>query len=435
MTDVSQPRKARGRMLPAGIMAAALFALLAFAPFASAASDPVASGTTTINLNKGLLRKLVRNQVSVFKITPASVNVKKRLITLPVSGGSMDPTNGAGNLTHKGGIKFKFRRNKKTIAVKNLELNTQQKKLKGKVGGKKMTIAKLAGTSSRREGFGVFVKVNKLKLTSSFANALNKGITPKGEKTVKIFKPNQVLGSDKSPTQPSTVNVLPANLMTLATDAGTFEKLTNVGVSIPVSAPTTEPSLGTFDFPITGGTVGPTGTAGVVQSAGGLQLLQKLPLDPPANTKFLETEINLNNVYVDLAAKTLTVEVVAKSNASKSLDLGNLGRSSIADITVPGVVSDPTTRTVTVTNAPAVLQPVSSEVLEGFVQVYKAYVEGGVIALECGKLPEKCQNPAEAEALKLIEAGAKAYAEEAVKDDHIVAGNPLGTVSFTAQGQ
>ena len=83
MTDVSQPRKARGRMLPAGILAAALFALLAFAPFASAASDPVASGTTTINLNKGLLRKLVRNQVSVFKITPASVNVKKRLITLP----------------------------------------------------------------------------------------------------------------------------------------------------------------------------------------------------------------------------------------------------------------------------------------------------------------------------------------------------------------
>ena len=193
----------------------------------------------------------------------------------------MDPTNGAGTLTHKGGLKFKFRRNKKTIAVKSLELNTQQKKLKGKVGGKKMTIAKLAGTSSRREGFGVFVKVNKLKLTSSFANALNKGITPKGEKTVKIFKPNQVLGSDKSPTQPSTVTVLPGNLMTLATDAGTFEKLTNVEADIdPVSRRPRNRASARFAFPITGGTVGPTGTAGVVQSAGGLKLLQKLPIDP-----------------------------------------------------------------------------------------------------------------------------------------------------------
>ena len=28
-------------------------------------------------------------------------------------------------------------------------------------------------------------------------------------------------------------------------------------------------------------------------------------------------------------------------------------------------------------NAPAVLQPVSAEVLQGFVKVYQAYVEGG----------------------------------------------------------
>ncbi len=58
MTDATQPRMARGRMLSAGIVVAALFALLAFAPFASAASDPVASGTTTITLNKGLVKKL-----------------------------------------------------------------------------------------------------------------------------------------------------------------------------------------------------------------------------------------------------------------------------------------------------------------------------------------------------------------------------------------
>jgi hypothetical protein len=131
----------------------------------------------------------------------------------------------------------------------------------------------------------------------------------------------------------------------------------------------------------------------------------------------LETEIKLGNVFADLGAKTLTVEVIATSNASKSLNLGNLGRSSIADITVPGVTANPATHTVTVTNAPAVLQAVSAEVLEGFVQVYKAYFQGG---LEATAVPKP-------EAEKL--------ATERVANDHIVAGAPLGAISFTAQTQ
>ena len=50
-------------------------------------------------------------------------------------------------------------------------------------------------------------------------------------------------------------------------------------------------------------------------------------------------------MYLDLSAKTVTVEVVAQSNAEsegkKPLNLGNLGRSSIADLTVTGVTADP----------------------------------------------------------------------------------------------
>src|SRR5258705_10231904 len=58
MREVTQPDRARGTMLSAVAMVAALAALLALAPFASAASDPLASGTTTITLNKNLLKKL-----------------------------------------------------------------------------------------------------------------------------------------------------------------------------------------------------------------------------------------------------------------------------------------------------------------------------------------------------------------------------------------
>lgn len=431
MTDASQPRMARGTMLPAGVLAAALFALLAFAPFASAASDPVASGSTTIVLKSNFTKYLKTFGIKTLKIKPAKLKGNKATFT--VTGGSLDPTTGKGEVTLGGGLKFKA--GKKTAPVKALVLNTQKKALFAKVGGKKVKLATIAGWSYSRNGFGVNLKVNKVKLTSAGANALNKKLGfSKG--TPKPFLKNKLIAKAAAETQPSTVTVKPGGLMTLVTDSSTFKKLTDVEVKIPVSAPTTEPSLGTFAFPITGGTVGPTGTAGVVQSAGGLQLLQTLPI--PAKPS-LETEINLGNVYADLAAKTLTVEVVAKSNASKELNLGNLGRSSIADITVPGVVADPTTRTVTVTNAPAVLQPVSASVLEGFVQVYKAYYEGGVYLEVCALgTPNNCEsaNPTEkAEEEAFAKKIAKEEGEKRVANDHIAAGNPLGTISFTAQGE
>lgn len=434
MTDATQPRMARGTMLPAGILAAALFALLAFAPFASAASDPVASGSTTMTLNSGFTKYLKTFDIKTSKISPAKLKGSKATFT--VTGGSLDPTTGKGEVTLGGGLKFTA--GKSSAPIKALVLNTSKKSLTGKVAGKKVKIATLAGWSFKRNGFGVNLTIKKLKLTSAGANALNKKLGfSKG--TPKPFLKNKLIAKAAAETQPSTVTVKPGNLMTLVTDSVTFKKLSDVEVKIPVSAPTTEPSLGTFAFPITGGTVGPTGTAGVVQSAGGLQLLQKLSLNPPTNTKFLETEINLGNFYADLAAKTLTVEVIAKSNAESPagsgkfpLNLGNLGRSSIADITIPGVVADPTTRTVTVTNAPAVLQPIAAEVLEGFVKVYQAYYEGGAIAKKCAEIAPGCETPAVKEA---VVAGAKKAAEAKVANDHITAGNPLGTVSFTAQGE
>jgi hypothetical protein len=145
-------------------------------------------------------------------------------------------------------------------------------------------------------------------------------------------------------------------------------------VKITPTAPTQVKGLTNFEFPITGGTISPLGTSGVVQSAGGLELEQKLQTGP---TEYLETKITLSGFYVDLAAKTITVEVSAVSNASQELNLGNLGRSSIADLTIPGVVSDSTTRTVTVQNATAALQPISAKVLNAFVEVYEGYEAKG----------------------------------------------------------
>jgi hypothetical protein len=84
-----------------------------------------------------------------------------------------------------------------------------------------------------------------------------------------------------------------------------------------------------------------------------------------------------------------------------------------------------------IVSSSAVLQAVSAEVLQGFVSVDKAYVEGGATKLTCEALPGKCATEAE----KAI-AAAKAKEEgEKVAKNEIKSGESLGNFSFTALGQ
>jgi hypothetical protein len=429
MTEATQPRMARGTKLPLAVLAAALFALLAFAPFASAAPDPVESGSATVTLNNGFVKTLKKHGVKIVKVKPAKLKGKKA--TFPVVGGEVDPTNGAGTLKLGGGLTFKH--GKKKAPVKALIIDTKKKGLFAKVAGKKVKLTTLAGWSYTRAGFGVAMTVKKMKLTKAAAKQLNKKLGFKKGK--KPFVGNKMLGKAKAEEQPATVTVLPGGNVSFKANQELLLKLKDVETNASVIAPTTEKGLGDYELPITGGTIAPSGAAGVVQTAGGLLLTQKLPTSP---TTALETEITLGNMWLDLSAKTVTVEVVAKSNASESLNLGNLGRSSIADLIITGVSADPATRTVSV-NSSAALQPISAEVLEGFVKVYQAYYEAGAYAEFC-KLaaPKKCESPDPNEKAAEEAAGKKAAkeaAEKRVEKDHISAGNPLGDFSFTAQAQ
>jgi hypothetical protein len=365
-----------------------------------------------VTFNKSWTKYLKTFGIKIQKVKPAKLKGQKATFT--VSGGEMDPTNGLGTLTLSGGLKFKA--GKKSATVKGLVLSTAQNKLTGKVSGKKVTLAKLSGLSFSRVGFGVKVNLKKLKLQGAAAKQLNKKLGyAKGKP--KPFIANKLIGKAAAEDQPSTVAVLPANNMVFTGDATLLGKLKDVEANVETIAPTTQVA-NVFTSPITGGTIAPTATAGTVMSSGGLKLVQKLFMGP-------STTITLGSMYLDLAAKTVTVEVIAESDAEspsgsgkKPLNLGNLGRSSIADLTVTGVSADPTTRTVSV-NSSAVLQPISAEVLEGFVQVYQGYL---TVAL---------QGPPSF----LTEEQAKEAAAKKVEKDHIKAGESLGTFAFTAQTQ
>ena len=73
----------------------------------------------------------------------------------------------------------------------------------------------------------------------------------------------------------------------------------------------------------------------------------------------------MGNIWVDLGAKTASVEVTITNAKTPELNHGNLGRASIADISLTGatITSDPATRTVSVQNASATLQAVTAETL------------------------------------------------------------------------
>ncbi len=394
MKDVTQPVRHRGTMLSAVALVAALAASLVLAPFASAAGDPLASGTTTITLNKNLFKKLKKSGTKVIKVSPGTV--KARRVTLPVSGGSLDPTNGQGTIEQSGGIKFKH--GKKSAVVKLLELDTTSKSLKAKVGGKSMKLASVSGLSSARNGFGANVTIGSTKLTSKAAKQLNKKLGFTGKKAKKApFKGGKGLGSGLSETQPKTVTVLPGGNATLATSLATDIKLAKVGIKIETVAPATEPvpiPPPSYAFPISGGTIAPNAEGGVLQTTGGLRLVQQF-------APSVETKMTLNAIWVDLGAKTATVEVTVESEGiDPKLNLGPLGRSSIANISLTGatVKSDPSARTVSVENATATLQAVTAETLNSvFVGPFEAITK--------------------------------------TKAEPFVEGDPLGTFSFTAQTQ
>jgi hypothetical protein len=381
-------------MLSAVAVVAALAALLAFAPFASATSDPLASGTTTLTLNKNLFKKLKKAEVKVIKVSPGTVKARK--VTLPVLGGSLDPTNGLGTIEQSGGIKFKH--GKKSAVVKTIVFDTTTSSINANVAGKNMKLASVSGVSSARNGFGANVTIGSSKLTGKAAKQLNKklGFTAKHAKEAP-FKGGKGMGSALSETQPKTVTVLPGNTATLVTSLPTDIKLAKVGVKIATVSPATETVKvppPAYAFPIGGGTIAPNATGGIVQTTGGLALKQVFAPE-------VETTMTLGAIWIDLGAKTATVEVTVESKGiDPKLNLGALGRSSIANINLTGatIKSDPSTRTVSVENASATLQGVTAETLNSvFVGPFEAITKTSA--------------------------------------EHFAEGDPLGTFSFTAQTQ
>ena len=381
MNQATQPVKGRASVLTAVAIAVAVVASLALAKMASAAENPVAAGSkTTITLNSGLVTKLKKAKVKLSGIAPATVTGGKT-VTLPIEAGKLD-TAGAGELEHEGGIKFKA--GKKSVSVSRFVLVTSSSSLNAKVGSKTIKFASVTGLSAAREGFGTDVSIKSLKLTGKAAQELNKklGLTGKSKKKGKrasaskkkskapapVFKGNQVFGSSVSTTQPKTLGVQAKGTANLSTNEESVKKFVlpppnGFGVMIEPIAPTeletvVNPFTPVLKFPITGGTIAPNGQSGVPQTSGGAKLVQNLG---PSG----ESVISLANIWVDLSTLRATAEVTVSSTVSPQLNLGSLGRASIANLDISGatIKVDEAAKTITVENAKAVIEETTAEVM------------------------------------------------------------------------
>lgn len=457
MSDSTRLGRARGKMLPVAIVAAALVAMLAIAPLASAATpNPIASGTTTVTLNSKFVKSTKKAGIKIAAVKPAKLKGSKATFT--VTGGEVEALNGSGSVTHSGGLKVTW--GKKSVTLKSFTLSTKKKTLSAKVGGKTVKLATLGGVTAARLGFGNSITAKQVKLTSAGANALNKALTPaptktkvkkngktitKTVKTKPYFKKNTLLGGSNSQVEVKTDNVLPTGTMTFAGNPTVLEKLAAAEVKLETIAPTTATGATTFASPISGGTISPLGTGGQVNSSGGLRLTQNLALNAIKQPE-AKTTISLANIGVDLAAKTAGVEVIGSSTfvepgsnpAKMPLNLGNLGRSSIADLTFTAT-PNPATRTVSV-SATGTIQAVAAEALNGFVKVHQIKKVEDLTPEEAKKAGEEAfakegKILTEAEALAIGQKRAEEKAAAEAKSLEIKAGETLGSFTFIATGE
>ncbi|HEU5062055.1 MAG TPA: hypothetical protein VFT79_02745 [Solirubrobacterales bacterium] len=324
-----------------------------FAATASAAPrDPIAGGTTDLHMKKGMLRKLGNLGVTVQAIGTGATSGGSK-IGLAVRGGMLDPTNVEGFLENRGG--FKFQLGNRGVPVTQLTVNTVKGTVFAKIAKARMQLGTFAPPTFEREGFGSNFKAVKLSLTEKATRRISNRLGLKGSKRL---NPGRVLSNLYSTAQPETVTVLPQGSASLTGNATTLGKFAAKGVKVPEGftpiAPASQPNPTSFALPIAGGALAPDAGKGLVEIAGGVQILK--------DTDSLDPTMRLTNVQVDFAAKTATVQLEILPSPPFP---GAAGRTALVDVVLPpnSVVANPLARTISIQGAEARLQATAASTL------------------------------------------------------------------------
>jgi hypothetical protein len=335
LSPVLVPARRERRRRGLGLAVAALFALLALAPLARGASDPVGGGAVRLVLDKSFTSFLARDGVKLSVGSPGKL--RPGVVVLPAGGGSMDAASGKGTVEAEGTLVFSGR---KRVPFRNLTVKTKHSPLIAKVGGGQLKIATSAKTVSKRSGFGTEFSAGQLKLTAKVAERLNKKLRPPLP-----FEPGQALGTLISKTEPLTATILPMGRATLALDSGLVSKLTSRFVSLNPIAPAELAPGPLFTLPmIPEGALAPNASTGTLRTGGAIELLQ-----------LHAGQIFLRELWFDFGAGRVLAEVDIEPTPAYP---GNLHQIAILDLNMSSasIVSDPKARTISVSGARLTLE-------------------------------------------------------------------------------
>lgn len=297
------------------------------------------------------------------------LKLKPSTLTLPITGGAIDPIDGSGTANASGAIKARRGKDKAKIKVISVTFgaNGGSGRITAKIGKRKVSnFAKLAGGTVARDGWGARITGVSAKLSSKGAKALD----------IRGVKGGQRLGSVSATTVPATVAVVPGSgeLVLNTNPLGAFVmKLsahcidplpsgTPPGVA-PISPATTSGVGGTtYHFPVSGGAVAPDLSAGDLITAGGQTITKNssaLPpplfpagcagAQPPVGTKLVS-----ENPRVQFGLSALASDTTLPDGFKLLAALGNIDFST-------GTRSvDPNTKDLSVTGAAVTLAPLTA---------------------------------------------------------------------------
>jgi hypothetical protein len=339
------------RRLQVGWALCAAFLLVSYSSSspAEAAYEPAGSGSTRLELEKGFVALLKRNGVKLG--VTGGATLRKRQVVFPVSGGKLDPTSERGTILHAGALTLT--RGSRRFRIDDLMVKTTRKRspLSAKVGGGQIKLFTAGQLNVERSGFGSRIRSQDLQITAKLAVRLNHKLGLN-----RVFEEGITVGSAATRVQPALAKISHARRLSLELDPALLAKLQQLHVAVNPIHPAEHP--GPFTFPIFGGQLAPSLSAGFLQNEGSLELLQ-----------LGAGQVFWQEPWLDLEGGGLEASVDLEPAPPYR---GKIGRVSIAslDLSAALLESRPSQRTLGISGGRLALSP------EGATELNDAFAEG-----------------------------------------------------------
>jgi hypothetical protein len=243
-----------------------------------------------------------------------------------------------------------FSSSRRNVPLRKLVVKTKSAPLVAKVGGSQLKVATSTATRTSRRGFGTMFSARKLRLTAKVATRLNKKLRPHQH-----FDEGQVIGKLVAEAQPALVSIVSAGRATLAFDAAFVAKLDQHFVSFNPIAPA-ERVGSSFTLPIAAdGTLAPDASAGTLRTGGEIEFLQ-----------LGAGQVFWGQPWFDVGLDAALAEVDLEPTPAFP---GTIGQVPILSMGAGLAGSDPGGRTISLAGAPLVLTP---ETAAAFNQAFAA---------------------------------------------------------------